>query len=170
MHSIKKERHCWLNVGKIYEKFKKMKTITSIEVRFTDIDSQNHVNHTAIVEWIAHARVKLIDEKLNQYDHFLWKGKSETEEPELDHVLVNLDANFHKEILYPGTIEVKGNILNVGNKSVTSEFFVYNGDEIVAEAQCTNVFFRIKTNKSAEIPDKLKEILMKKNCCGMPIK
>ena len=34
---------------------------TSIEIRFTDVDSQDHVNHTAIVEWIAHARVKLID-------------------------------------------------------------------------------------------------------------
>ena len=131
---------------------------TSIEIRFTDVDSQDHVNHTAIVEWIAHARVKLIDEKVNQYDHGLWD-----EGPELDHVLVNLKVNFHKEVFYPGTIEVSSQVLDVGNKSVTTEFFVYSGDEVVAEAQCINVYFRTSTKKSVDIPDKLKDILMKKN-------
>jgi len=139
--------------------------ITSIEIRFTDVDSQDHVNHTAIVEWIAHTRVKLIDERVNQYDSWLWKDKDKDKDPELDHVLVNLDVNFHKEIFYPGTVEVRGKILNVGNKSVTTEFFVYSGDrvEAVAEAQCINVFFRTSDKKSVNIPDKLKDMLMKKN-------
>ena len=143
---------------------------TSIEIRFTDVDIQGHVNHTAFVEWIAHARVKLIDEKVNQYDHTIWKNNIKDEGPELDHVLVNLDVNFHKEIFYPGTVEVRGKILNVGNKSVTTEFFIYNGDEVVAEAQCINVFFRISDKKSVDIPDKLKEMMMKKNGCNIVTK
>ena len=131
---------------------------TSIEIRFTDVDSQDHVNHTAIVEWIAHARVKFIDGKVDQYNNALWE-----EGPELDHVLVNLKVDFHKEVLYPGTIEVSSQTLDVGNKSVTTEFFVYSGDEVVAEAQCINVFFRTSTKESVNIPDKLKDILMKKD-------
>ena len=142
---------------------------TSIEVRFTDVDSQNHVNHTAIVEWIAHARVKLIDGKVIQYHHTIWENLKD-QNPELDHVLVNLDVNFHKEVFYPGTIEVSARVLNVGNKSVTTEFFVYNKDELVAEAQCVNVFFRPEDKKSVDIPDKLKEMLVKKNGCNMVIK
>ena len=130
---------------------------TSIEIRFTDVDSQDHVNHTAIVEWIAHARVKLIDEKINQYDHGLWD-----EGLELDHVLVNLKVNFHKEVFYPGTVEVAGRVHDVGNKSVTTVIFVYSDGEVVAEAQCINVFFRTSTKKSVDIPDKLKDILWKK--------
>ena len=130
---------------------------TSIEIRFTDVDSQDHVNHTAIVEWIAHARVKLIDGKVNQYDHGLWD-----EGPELDHVLVNLKVNFHKEVFYPGTVEVAGRVHDVGNKSVTTVIFVYSDGEVVAEAQCINVFFRTSTKKSVDIPDKLKDILWKK--------
>ena len=130
---------------------------TSIEIRFTDVDSQDHVNHTAIVEWIAHARVKLIDEKVNQYDHGLWN-----EGLELDHVLVNLKVNFHKEVFYPGTVEVAGRVHDVGNKSVTTVIFVYSDGEVVAEAQCINVFFRTSTKKSVDIPDKLKDILWKK--------
>ena len=142
---------------------------TSIEVRFTDVDSQNHVNHTAIVEWIAHARVKLIDGKVTQYDHTIWKNLKD-QDPELDHVLVNLDVNFHKEVFYPGTIEVSGRVLNVGNKSVTTEFFVYSGNEVVAEAQCINVFFKTSNKKSVDIPDQLKDMLMKKNGCNIVIK
>ena len=142
---------------------------TSIEVRFTDVDSQDHVNHTAIVEWIAHARVKLIDGKVIQCHHTIGENLKD-KDPELDHVLVNLDVNFHKEVFYPGTIEVSARVLNVGNKSVTTEFFVYNKDELVAEAQCVNVFFRPEDKKSVDIPDKLKEMLVKKNGCNMVIK
>ena len=134
----------------------------NIEIRFTDVDSQNHVNHTAIVAWIAHARVKLIDEKVNQYDN---------KNLELDYVLANMEINFHKEVFYPGTIEVSSRVLNVGSKSLTTEFFVYNNDDdLVAEAQCINVFFRISSKKSVIIPDKLKEILMKKNGCNIVTK
>ena len=143
---------------------------TSLEIRYTDIDSQGHVNHTAIVEWIAHARVKLIDGKVAQYDHTLWKDNPKDEGPELDHVLVNLEVNFHKEVLYPGTIEVTGRVLNVGSKSLTTEFFVYSKDDLAAEAQCINVFFRNSDKKSTNIPEKLKEILMKKNGCNMVTK
>ena len=142
---------------------------TSIEVRFTDVDSQNHVNHTAIVEWIAHARVKLIDGKVIQYHHTIWENLKD-QNPELDHVLVNLDVNFHKEVFYPGTVEVSARVLNVGSKSVATEFFVYNKDELVAEAQCVNVFFRPEDKKSVDIPDKLKEMLVKKNGCNIVIK
>ena len=142
---------------------------TSIEIRFTDVDIQGHVNHTAIVEWIAHARVTLIDEKVNQYHHTLWENLKD-QNPELDHVLVNLEVNFHKEVFYPGTIEVTGRVLNVGNKSVTTEFFVYSGDEVVAEAQCINVFFRTSDKKSVDIPDKFKDMMMKKNGCNIVTK
>ena len=141
---------------------------TSIEVRFTDVDSQDHVNHTAIVEWIAHARVTLIDEKINQYEHRLLNDNYEG--PELDYVLVNLNVNFQKEVFYPGTIEVTARVLNVGNKSVTTEFFVYSGNEVVAEAQCINVFFRTSDKKSVNIPDQLKDMMMKKNGCNIVTK
>ena len=139
---------------------------TSIEIRYTDIDSQGHVNHTAIVEWIAHARVKLIDGKVAQYDHTLWKDNPKDEGPELDHVLVNLEVNFHKEVFYPGTVEATGRVLNVGSKSVTTEFFIYSNKILVAEAQCINVFFRTSDKKSVGIPNKLKDMLMKKNGCN----
>ena len=143
---------------------------TSIEIRFTDVDSQGHVNHTAVIEWIAHARVTLIDEKVTQYDHTIWENTLEDKGSDLDYVLVNLEVNFHKEVFYPGTIEVTARVLNVGSKSVTTEFFIYSKDDLVAEAQCINVFLRTSDKTSVDIPDKLKDILMKKNSCNIMTK
>ena len=119
-----------------------------IEIRFSDVDSQGHVNHLSILEWIAHCRAKLIDERVE---------RSAAED--IDHVLVSLEAEFLKEIFYPGNIEVSGQILETGGKSVTTSFFVYKNDEILANAKCVNVFHDTTTKKTVPIPDELRAAL-----------
>ena len=123
-----------------------------IEIRFSDVDSQGHVNHLSILEWIAHCRVKLIDERVE---------RSAVED--IDHVLVSLEAEFLEEIFYPGNIEVSGQILEVGGKSVTTSCFVYQGDEILANAKCVNVFHDTTTKKTIPIPDELRAALEVEN-------
>ena len=123
-----------------------------IEIRFSDIDSQGHVNHLAILEWMAHCRAKLIDERVE---------RSAVED--IDHVLVSLEAEFLKEIFYPGNIEVSGQILETGGKSVTTSFFVYKNDEILANAKCVNVFHDTTTKKTVPIPDELRAALEVEN-------
>ena len=120
-----------------------------VEVRFSDIDSQGHANHLSVLEWIAHCRVKLIDERVD---------RSGIED--IDHVLVSLEAEFLGEIFYPGNIEVCGQILSVGNKSVTTSFFVYRNDsQVLSDAKCVNVFFDSTTKKTIPIPDELRTVL-----------
>ena len=126
--------------------------MSRIEIRFSDVDSQGHVNHLSILEWIAHCRVKLIDERVE---------RSAVED--IDHVLVSLEAEFLEEIFYPGTIEVSGQILEVGGKSVTTSCFVYQGDEILANAKCVNVFHDTTTKKTIPIPDELRAALEVEN-------
>ena len=123
-----------------------------IEIRFSDVDSQGHVNHLSILEWIAHCRVKLIDERVE---------RSAVED--IDHVLVSLEAEFLEEIFYPGNIEVSGQILEVGGKSVTTSCFVYKNDEILANAKCVNVFHDTTTKKTIPIPDELRAALEVEN-------
>jgi len=123
-----------------------------IEIRFSDIDSQGHVNHLAILEWMAHCRAKLIDERVE---------RSAVED--IDHVLVSLEAEFLEEIFYPGNIEVSGQILETGGKSVTTSFFVYKNDEILANAKCVNVFHDTTTKKTVPIPDELRAALEVEN-------
>ena len=129
--------------------------IVPIEVRFTDVDSDNHVNHLAVAEWVAHARVKMIDEQIKQSGLNLLS--------DIDYVLVNLSIDFRDQVVYPNFIEVQGKILRVGTKSLTTQYSVYiPGDQpkIVAVAECVNVFVdATDSKKSVEIPDEIRRIL-----------
>jgi len=122
--------------------------MTSIEVRFSDVDSQGHVNHCSMVSWMAHGRVQLLDGLTLQ------SGESD-----LDHVLVGLTCNFHKEVFYPGRVEVDARVLKVGDKSVTTEIGITKGNDLVAAATCVNVFFRPSTKESVRIPSSLRGLL-----------
>ena len=126
-----------------------------IEVRFTDVDSDNHVNHIAIAEWIAHARVTMINEKVKQSGmNFL---------SDINYVLVKLSIDFRDQVVYPNFIEVQGKILRVGTKSLTTQYSVYiPGDQpkIVATAECVSVFVdATNSRKGIEIPDELRKII-----------
>ena len=132
-----------------------------IEVRFTDVDSDNHVNHLAVAEWIAHARVTMIDEKLKQSGLNLLS--------DINYVLVKLSIDFREQVVYPNFIEVQGKILRIGTKSLTTQYSVYipglhldspETNKIVAIAECVNVFVdATDSKKGVEIPDELRKIL-----------
>jgi acyl-CoA thioester hydrolase len=119
-----------------------------IEVRFSDIDSDNHANHTKVVEWIAHKRVDMIND-------FIIMSKC----TDVDHVLVNITANFLKPVKWPGTVRVDGTVTKVGNTSVTTEFSVYQNSEPVANATCVNVFFDPSNGTPVSIPHVLRTIM-----------
>jgi len=131
-----------------------------IEVRFTDVDSDNHVNHLAIAEWIAHARVTMIDEKVKQSGLNLLS--------DINYVLVKLSIDFREQVVYPNFIEVQGKILRIGTKSLTTQYSVYipgkylgwpETNKIVAIAECVNVFVdATDSRKGVEIPDELRNI------------
>ena len=122
--------------------------ITIIDVRFTDIDSQNHVNHCSIVNWIAHCRVRMIDDIV-----------AESDINDIDHVLVHASFNFAREIIYPSSVIIKGYITEVGNKSVTTRYLAHVGDLLVADAECVNVFFWAMSKDTVVIPDSLRKLL-----------
>lgn len=121
-----------------------------IDIRFTDTDAQKNVNHTAIVEWIAHARVKMLDRYAELSDI-----------NDLDHVLVSLNMNFSGKIFWPGEVEITGFVSEVGSKSVKTEFYVTDKDGTdLADAECVNVFFITYSGKSIIIPEEFKSLLL----------
>ena len=126
-----------------------------IEVRFTDVDSDNHVNHLAVAEWIAHARVTMIDEKVKQSGLNLLS--------DINYVLVKLSIDFREQVVYPNFIEVQGKILRIGTKSLTTQYSIYIPGalpKIVATAECVSVFVdATNSRKGIEIPDELRKIL-----------
>jgi YbgC/YbaW family acyl-CoA thioester hydrolase len=125
--------------------------ITIIDVRFTDIDSQNHVNHCSIVNWIAHCRVRMIDDIVTESDI--------NDINDIDHVLVHASFNFAEEIIYPSSVIIKGYITEVGNTSVKTRYLVHVGDTLVADAECINVFVSTIHKGSVSIPAGLQKLL-----------
>ena len=121
---------------------------TEIEVRFSDEDSQGHVSHIPIVEWIAHARVKFIDDALKM-----------AECVQTDYTLVRLEVDFTGEIKYGATLKIEASVFAVGKKSLTTKYSVREGDEELATATCVNVFFDTQSGSTIIISDTLRAIL-----------
>ena len=123
---------------------------TNIEVRFTDVDSQLHVNHTAIVAYIAHCRVQLLRPIEDWEEHSL---------EAYDHVLVHLAVNLCEPLHYPADVIVTGHVLEVGRKSVTTRFLVHSEKKLISDAECINVVVDIGTTTSVPIPPGLHDLL-----------
>ena len=121
---------------------------TSIEIRFSDQDSQGHVHHEAIVGYVAHARVSFIDGLV---------GDSGVED--IDYVLVNLNVDFLGEVSHPGDVDISSWVERIGNKSVTTKYELFKDSEKFAKAISVNVFFNTKTKETVLIPDELKSVL-----------
>jgi YbgC/YbaW family acyl-CoA thioester hydrolase len=123
---------------------------TNIEVRFTDVDSQLHVNHTAIVEYIAHCRVQLLS-PIEEW------GEDSLEA--YDHVLVHLAVNLCEPLHYPADVIVTGQVLEVGRKSVTTRYLVHSEKRLISDAECINVVVDVGTTTSVTIPPGLHDLL-----------
>ncbi len=109
------------------------------EVAWSDEDSQGHVNHAAIIRWLAEARIRFLDRVPRP--------------ARIDYVLVDLKINFPAEITYPGEVTVMGEIVAVGTKSVTSRYEVLFNGAVAARAECKNVFFDTLTGGTVAAPE-----------------
>jgi len=83
---------------------------------------------------------------------FLGHLLDENSEPDIDFSLVNLNINYLMEMRYPGTVDVGGRVLKLGNKSITTGFGVFLGDSCVATSTSVNVFFCTSKRISMPIP------------------
>lgn len=121
---------------------------TSIEIRFSDQDSQGHVHHEAIVGYVAHARVSFIDGLVK-----------DSGVKDIDYVLVNLNVDFLGEEKHPGVVDVTSWVELIGNKSVTTRYELFKDGALFAKATSVNVFFNTESKETVPIPDELKSVL-----------
>jgi acyl-CoA thioester hydrolase len=118
---------------------------TPVTIRFSDQDPLGHVNNCAYAAYIEAARTMLLGHLLD-----------ENSPAEIDFSLVNLNINYLKEMRYPGTVDVGGRVLTLGNKSITTGFGVFLDDDCVATSTSVNVFFSTTKRISMPIPDNVR--------------
>jgi acyl-CoA thioester hydrolase len=97
-------------------------------VRFADLDPNQHVNNAVYATYFETGRVTLM------------KDRSYGLKPDgLAWVMVRLDMHFRAELHWPATIELGLGVSKLGRTSVTFDQVVFSAGRCIASAQSVNV-------------------------------
>ena len=105
-------------------------------VRFADLDPNQHVNNAVYATYFETGRVTLMKDR-NQ--GLVPAG--------LAWIMVKLDIHFRAELRWPGTIEMGLGVSKFGRTSVTFDEVVFSQDRCVASAQAVTVLIDEATRK-----------------------
>jgi acyl-CoA thioester hydrolase len=105
-------------------------------VRFADLDPNQHVNNAVYATYFETGRVTLV------------KDRSYGLMPEgLTWIMVRLDIHFRAELRWPGTVEIGLGVSRFGRTSVTFDQVVFSQGRCVASAQAVTVLIDDATRK-----------------------
>jgi acyl-CoA thioester hydrolase len=105
-------------------------------VRFADLDPNQHVNNAVYATYFETGRVTLM------------KDRSYGLVPEgLAWIMVRLDIHFRAELRWPGVIEMGLGVSKFGRTSVTFDQVVFSQGQCVASAQSITVLIDEATRK-----------------------
>ena len=97
-------------------------------VRFADLDPNQHVNNAVYATYFETGRVTLVKDR-----------SFGLMPPGLGWMLVRLDIHFRAELRWPGTIEMGLGVAKFGRTSVTFDQVVFSEGRCVASAQSVTV-------------------------------
>jgi acyl-CoA thioester hydrolase len=105
-------------------------------VRFGDLDPNQHVNNAVYATYFETGRVTLMKDRSYGLmpDGVTW-------------IMVRLDMHFRAELRWPGTIEMGLGVAKLGRTSVTFDQVVFSEGKCVASAQSVSVLLDEATRK-----------------------
>jgi acyl-CoA thioester hydrolase len=111
-------------------------------VRFADLDPNQHVNNAVYASYFETGRVTLM------------KDRSYGLMPEgLAWIMVRLDIHFRAELRWPGSIELGLGVRKFGRTSVTFDQVVFSEGKCVASAQSVTVLIDDQTRKPTPLTE-----------------
>ncbi len=115
-------------------------------VRFADLDPNQHVNNAVYATYFETGRVTLM------------KDRSFGLMPEgLAWIMVRLDIHFRAELKWPGLIEMGLGVSKFGRTSVTFDQVVFSEGRCVASAQSVSVLIDDASRKPTPLTDGIKK-------------
>jgi acyl-CoA thioester hydrolase len=105
-------------------------------VRFADLDPNQHVNNAVYATYFETGRVTLMKDQ----------GYGLVP-PGLAWIMVRLDIHFRAELRWPGTIEMGLGVAKFGRTSVTFDQVVFSAGTCVASAQSVSVLIDENTRR-----------------------
>lgn len=121
---------------------------TPVTIRFSDQDPMEHVNNVAISAYLESGRFG-----------FFGRLFHDKVVPEKGIVLASLTVDYLREITFPGTVDVGGRLAALGDRSMTTQYAIFQEDTCCVVSQSVNVFFDPVTRRSAAPAPEIKETL-----------
>ncbi len=117
---------------------------TIIKVHGYHLDLYGHVNNTRYLEFLEEARWN-IKEKYFDFP--------EVHEQGFGFVVVHTSINYRNPASLGDTLEIRTNVLRIGNKSATfrHEIYLQGTTKLIADAEVTFVIVNLATGKAISI-------------------
>ena len=118
----------------------------SINVRFRDLDTLNHVNNAIFNTYYEEARIgfiRIVPELADKME----KGFS--------FVLAKISISYLKPVTYPSELLIGSGVKNLGNSSITSFQAIYlqESKELVSIAEASGVWFDLNKQRPGRLPE-----------------
>jgi acyl-CoA thioester hydrolase len=112
----------------------------SDNVRYADLDPNQHVNNAVYATYFETGRVTLMKDRGHGLtpEGFSW-------------MMVRLDMHFRAELRWPGTIEMGLGLVKFGRTSVTFDQVVFSEGRCIASAQSVSVLIDEATRKPSPL-------------------
>ena len=123
-----------------------------VTIRFGDQDSLAHINNVALAQYFEVARTAYV------YDVIRAAGPDAVKTVEF--ILARVVIDFLAELHYPGKVDVGARLIRLGNKSMTSGYGVFRGEQCIATSEAVNVFYDMKTRRSMVPPQEVRDVLL----------
>lgn len=122
-------------------------SIFRLEVRSYELDIYNHVNNAVYINWLEHARSKLLQDKGLNYISITkaWGVRFMTVRTEID---------YRRQLILDDQVEIHTSVTKIGNTSFTLRQDVFRRGENApaAEARVVIVYTDAKSGEPTPVP------------------
>jgi acyl-CoA thioester hydrolase len=130
---------------------RKLVHTTHMPLRWGDMDAMGHVNNTVYFRYMEQARI----------EWFYAFAKKLGTAPYVDQgpIIINASCTFLEPLVYPGDLEVKMFLGELGRSSFGSHYEIAMNAKRYAEGSAKMVWIDRKTGRSMPLPESLRSML-----------
>jgi acyl-CoA thioester hydrolase len=142
-----------MTIGSSFMSTKRLVHVTRMPIRWGDMDAMGHVNNAVYFRYMEHARIEWLT-------HIACAPNPDGEGP----VIINANCTFLRQLKYPGEIEVRTFVGEMGRSSFDSYHEIRRADDpdtLVAQGGAKIVWVNMAMEKSVPLTDELKKRITK---------
>lgn len=117
--------------------------------RFVDADGLGHINHANLLSWTEEARRPIFKWFIPDLSPSKWNL-----------IIARVEIDYLAQINHSDEVTIETEVEKVGRSSVTLVHRANQNNILCAQSKCIMVHFDYQLNKSKEIPDKIRALLL----------